>query len=114
MSSIEVPKWEMPKDRYPSIDKMQGWESPINTFCQEMQMQLEDDMLKVVQSYGINVNKEELVKALQYDREQYSTGYKNGYNKAIDDCLKIITVCCWKNTEMIEELVEKLKGDNNE
>ena len=35
--------------------------------------------------------------------------YKDGYNKAIDDCLKIITVCCWKNAEMIEELVEKLK-----
>ena len=33
--------------------------------------------------YGVDVNKEELVKALQYDRNQYEAGYRDG-TKALD------------------------------
>ena len=35
---------------------------------------------KVVQERGIDVDKDELIKALQYDRGQYEKGYINGYN----------------------------------
>jgi hypothetical protein len=27
---------------------------------------------------------------MEYDRNQYATGYKDGYEKAIDDCVKAI------------------------
>ena len=30
------------------------------------------------ENYGINVNKEELIKALQYDRSQYDKGFRDG------------------------------------
>lgn len=56
----------------------------------EMQTQFEDDCLKVVHSYGFQVDKEELTKALKYDRGQYEKGYKEGYEKAIDDVLEIL------------------------
>lgn len=61
------------------------YESPINIIYGEMQAQIEGDVFKAIQNVGIDVNKEELIKALQYDREQYSKGYSDGYVKAIDD-----------------------------
>ena len=38
-----------------------------------------------MQSVGFDVNKEELAKALIYDRNQYEKGCSDGYNKAIED-----------------------------
>ena len=57
------------------------WESPITIMQTEMQTQPEDEVMKVVANVGVMVDKEELLKALQYDREQY---YR-GYNDAVDE-----------------------------
>lgn len=59
-----------------------------------MQTQLEDECMKVVQSCGFNVEKEELKAALMYDREQYSKGYADGYNKAIDEYVNRLCYHC--------------------
>lgn len=56
------------------------YESPIDIIYGEIQTQIENDVLKAVQRVGVNVDKEELLKALQYDREQYSKGYADGLN----------------------------------
>lgn len=64
------------------------YESPINVICGKMQTKIEGDTYKAVQNVGIDVNKEELLKALQYDRGQYAKGYSDGYTKSIDDFLK--------------------------
>ena len=61
------------------------YESPIETIKTEIQAQFENDCIKAVQSYDFMVNKEELVKALNYDREQYEKGYSDGYAKAVED-----------------------------
>ena len=61
------------------------YESPIETIQTEIQTQFEDDCIKAIQSYGFMVNKEELVKALNYDRKQYEKGYLDGYAKAVED-----------------------------
>lgn len=34
---------------------------------------------------NIDIDKEELVKALEYDRDQYYTGYDDGYNDGLID-----------------------------
>lgn len=52
------------------------YESPTEIIQTEMQM--DGEILKAVQGVGIDVNKEELIKALAYDREQYVKGYKDG------------------------------------
>ena len=64
------------------------YESPINIIISELCTKLESDCVKSVQSYGFDVDKEELAKALNYDRKQYEKGYMYGYNKAIDDLLE--------------------------
>ena len=61
------------------------YKSPIETIKTEIQTQFENDCIKAVQSYGFMVNKEELIKALNYDREQYEKGYSDGYAKAVED-----------------------------
>ena len=52
-----------------------SYESPIEIVYREMKNQLENDVYSVMQSYGIKVDKDELIKALEYDREQYLKGY---------------------------------------
>lgn len=52
-----------------------GYEPPITLYMNEIQTQIEDNCLKAVQSYGFNVDKDELKKALDYDRGQYDKGY---------------------------------------
>ena len=64
------------------------YESPINMIISKLCTNLESDCLQAVQRYGFDVDKEELAKALNYDRNQYEKGHKDGYNKAIDDLLE--------------------------
>ena len=52
-----------------------SYESPIEIVYREMKNQLENDVCNLVQSYGIKVDKDELIKALEYDRNQYQQGY---------------------------------------
>ena len=64
------------------------YESPINIIISELCTKLESDCLRSVQRYGFDIDKEELAKALNYDRKQYEKGHTDGYNKAIDDLLE--------------------------
>lgn len=53
------------------------YNSPIELFQEDMNVELEGTILKAVANVGVNVNKEELLKALNYDRKQYEKGYKD-------------------------------------
>lgn len=61
-----------------------NYESPINIISQQMKIQMEDEIMKAVQRVGINVDKDELIRALQYDRGQYQKGYMDGFRDALD------------------------------
>lgn len=54
-----------------------AYQSPIEMIYHDMQMHFEDEVCKAVQQVDIHVDKEELIKALQYDREQFAKGYAN-------------------------------------
>ena len=61
------------------------YESPINTInaatsliTQQMNDNLDDAIYKTVVEVGINVDKDELLKALNYDRGQYEKGFWDG------------------------------------
>lgn len=69
---------------------MSGYESPIRMIVGEMETKMEADTMSVIQHYGIDVNKEELIKALNYNREQYVKGYQNGYAKGMEVAQSII------------------------
>lgn len=63
---------------------MEGWNSPIlvNTMVDDatkfISSRLEDDVWKAVLRCGIEVDKDELLRALRYDRDQWERGYEDG------------------------------------
>ena len=59
---------------------MFDYESPIKQFETEMKMEYENGVIRAVQNVGFHVDKEELAKALVYDRGQYEKGYEDGLN----------------------------------
>ena len=65
---------EMAKD----IDIL-GYQSPIEVIIGQMRLEQENNIFKAIRDCGINVDKDELIKALEYDRAQYEQGYINGY-----------------------------------
>jgi len=54
-----------------------SYQSPIEVFQTQMQSQIVGEIYKAVMKVGVNVDKDELLKALQYDRDQYQKGYKD-------------------------------------
>lgn len=72
------------------------YKSPINIITGKLKAEFDGETLKAIQSYGIDVNKEELIKALEFDREQYQKGYIDGYSKAM---------------ERIEKTLEEMKDE---
>ena len=52
-----------------------SYQGPIAVIMGQMKISYENEILKAVQSVGVNVDKNELLKALRYDREQYQKGY---------------------------------------
>ena len=77
------------------------YESPIKIITGKMQTQIDGDIYKAVQNVGINVDREELLKALEYDRGQY----EKGYNNAIYD-LKI-NFFCELNNRVVRPIFSK-------
>lgn len=59
-----------------------SYESPleliINEMALEMSEKFDSEVLTAIKKYHIDVNKDELIKALQYDRGQYEKGYQDG------------------------------------
>jgi len=64
------------KDAFRPIPDI-GYESPITMMASQMETKIENDTMSVIQQYGIDVDKDELIKALNYDRQQYEKGYKD-------------------------------------
>lgn len=64
------------------------YKSPIEKVYSELQTQIvqedENTVMKAVRNVGLNVDKEELIRALQYDRNQYIKGYKDGKNDVFE------------------------------
>lgn len=64
------------------------YKSPIEKVYSDIHTQMvqEDEkvVMKAITKVGVNVDKEELIKALQYDRNQYTKGYEDGRNEVLD------------------------------
>ena len=56
---------------------------PIEIIRKEAEIKIGNDVFKPIQEYGIKVDKDELIKALKYDRGQYEKGYKDGYKSGV-------------------------------
>ena len=61
------------------------YESPISVYenlTHDIAKQKEDYIYQAIVKVGVDVNKEELIKALNYDREQYRKGFEDGYKES--------------------------------
>lgn len=81
-----------------------NWESPV-TITQEISSQIardtDDYIMSEIYKTGVTVNKEELIKAINYDRDQYNKGYRDGFRNAVK------TECAL--ADLLEEHIAKLK-----
>ena len=64
------------------------YESPIKVIQGELETQLEGEILKAVHRVGVTVDRDELIRALRYDREQY----QKGFDAAREDAV-VVTRC---------------------
>ena len=59
-----------------------SYKSPIDVVIDDMQLQFrdafDDAIVRAVQNVNITVDKDELIKALKHDRQQYDRGYADG------------------------------------
>ena len=101
------------------------YESPIELIISDMQHKVRQEQDKqiyeAVQRVDVNVNKEELIKALNYDRQQYEKGYADGI-KEFAERLKLkvdIDLCeaiecsdyLYNLPKLIDELVKEMVGE---
>ena len=54
------------------------YDSPIELFISEIQEKFENGIFEALQRFDIDVNREELLRALKYDRDQYHKGFSDG------------------------------------
>ena len=64
------------------------YKSPIKVFTDELSLYYDNNIVEAVQRYDINVDKDELLKALRYDRQQYDKGFADGKIAAIDEIVR--------------------------
>ena len=64
------------------------YESPIKVIQGELETQLEGEILKAVHRVGVTVDRDELIRALRYDREQYQKGFDDAREDAV-----VVTQC---------------------
>ena len=88
------------------------YKSPIEKICSELQTQMaqedENMVMKAIRKVEVNVDKEELIKALRYDRNQYTKGYEEGKNDVLNDVLDKI------RAEIEEQVLESLSDDGDD
>ena len=79
------------------------YESPINLIVtniyNQMMEQQENEIYKAVLHYVPDVDKEELIRALRYDREQYSKGYADGRRDAEEKVVRCKDCKHWYDRE---------------
>jgi hypothetical protein len=82
-----------------------NWKSPlqlkINDICEEAgraaAKAFDDMVFRAVEEVGVKVDRDELIKALAYDREQYRKGYGDGYRAAQDDLVRCRDCEYWRH-----------------
>lgn len=68
---------------FPKVD-FSKFDFPIKVIENPMDIHVEKEVFSAIRRVGVNVDRDELLRALNYERDQYAEGYRNGY----EDCLK--------------------------
>lgn len=75
-------------------------ESTIDSFYKDIVKKKDDAIFAEIQSsFGVDVDRGELLLALQYDRFQYDKGYADGRRDAMDDLVRCKDCKKWEYDE---------------
>lgn len=82
------------------------YKSPIQLVTDDinyaMRAKIDDTIYQAVLKCDVAVDKDELIKALTYDRQQYDKGYSDGYSRGKADALVALK----------QELIQWLNGED--
>lgn len=68
------------------------YKSPIEVIHEQIRVQVDDEIFRAIQNVGINADKKELLKALEYDRGQYDKGWEEGFHDGYIHGLEIAII----------------------
>lgn len=97
---------------------MKNYESPIrllettvDQLKQQIDAQTNEAIYRAIVSVGVSVNREDLIRALQYDREQYEKGYADGLMAGVEvvrckDCVYNENGSCTKVKIMMRKFID--------
>ena len=80
------------------------YESPIKIITGKMQTQIDGDIYRAVQNVGINVDRTELLKALEYERGQFEEGFREGEKYVLRHLRSLLPE--WLYTAIKENLIK--------
>ena len=72
------------------MEELNGYTPPASLNLNDFQDAIGDAVVQAIIKIGIRVNREELLKALKYDRGQYKAGYEAGFADAFVETLHIV------------------------
>jgi hypothetical protein len=96
------------------------YESPIElitkTIMSEIVKNQEEQVMNAVQGVSVNVDKDEILKALAYDRQQYQKGYRDGIRDVIEKLKEKSTYYLYAygvsyTDEYLEAIKREMVGD---
>ena len=72
-----------------NVPSPEGYESPITGYISQISHQIIEQrdnavVAQINEQIGVNVDKNELIRALNYDRNQFNEGYRKGYRDATE------------------------------
>lgn len=98
------------------------YKPPIALIMSKTKTSFEDMIYAHAQEIGIIVDKDELIKALQYDREQYEKGWEDGYNEKLREFAEEIKLAFYNEfdeiipsimSDKIDEIFKRMVGESN-
>ena len=107
MAEYKFPKYKYnpPEDDLSRMLAEIKYKSPLEVFSRGVRLNVEGEVMKAIHECEIFVDKDELIKALKYDREQYVKGFEDGCRERVD---KLKAECAM---EIFEDIQQNLKNE---
>lgn len=91
---------------------MMDYKSPIEIamgqFRLEQEKLIDGEVMKAIQDYGITIDKDELIRALQYDRDQYRKGYEDGKAYAVREMSEMFKSVCVADLMGVTKCIDRI------
>ncbi|MBQ7975952.1 MAG: hypothetical protein IJ300_09740 [Clostridia bacterium] len=84
--------------------------SQVDNAIMQMKKQQEDYIFQAISNVGVNVDKDELIRALQYDRGQYEKGYRDGVRAVAERFKRICEKDGFVDRYEIIHLLREIEG----